>query len=1076
MKTLVGQYLERYYVQEQLGEGGMALVYKAHDTRLERTVAVKVIRTDMIPPMMLENMLKRFEREAKSLAKLSHPNIVTIYDFGEFEGSPYLVMEYLPGGTLKQFTGKPLHYIQAARLLLPAARALAYAHDHHMIHRDVKPANILISARGEVKLSDFGVAKLLESEQMTSITGTGIVGTPEYMAPEQWMGQVTAQTDQYALGIVFYELVTGRKPYAADTPAAILLKQMNDPLPSPNQYVKGLPEAVEQILFRAMARQPENRYSNMTAFTGTLVQLIQRDQMGQDEAETAPKPVGTEFSPETQAVDEGFLQTAVAGEDVIRPGVELPELQIATEVEAVTQTATSDENEIQTVVDVHEIQTAVDVGEIQQPAFMGDAEIQTVVNVHEIQTIVDEDEIKRPARVDEEEIQTVVDERSLLQPAVPLPAAKKITRRQFLKLAAGLTAGAAVLVGGSALVGWGIKNYQGAINGTQTAEAAVESIQAKWTANAREVNPPPTSRPTPSKPPRPEATQPPKLKIAPRSPELWPLGDVPRNRTLILSVLQSANQQFNPYNGTSNHQNGTAILYEPCAYYNIFTDKTIFWLAESYKYNEDATVCTIVFRKGIRWSDGIPFTAQDVAWSMETLKRVEGLNRSGPYREELAKVEVVDDLTLTIFLNYTNWRFFFKSLTFFVENGNYTAIQPKHVFESIPDERLAEAPFYDIGQGWPVSTGPYGAGESNGDITNYDLRPFWWAVETGFVRDYPDVWRMHHRSYMDDAVAVAQFVNTEIDLAGFIKLSAVHDLLLKVPYTSSWTGNRMPYGHIDAYPISVMFNTQKPPFDDRRVRWAVANALDQRMIAEKFWGDASLAANSPFPAYPRLNDYMANIRDITDQQNVLQYNLEKSNMLMYEAGYPKGGDNFWIDRAGKPLNTDLYAAMPLFEGLAQLVAEMLQQAGFNCTVQSPEDIWASKADGRAPLFLFGHSGSVNEPLGTFLGYHKDNIAPMGEPSWGNLTRWLNEDFSRITDAMWNTPPENPRMGELFRQGMEIWYQELPDCPLVQWTNPVPFSTYYWTNWPNEKNPYISVYPWSLTLLQLVLGLRATNAD
>jgi peptide/nickel transport system substrate-binding protein len=1072
MKELVGQYLERYYIQEKLGEGGMALVYKAHDTRLERTVAVKVIRTEMVPPMMLENMLKRFEREAKSLAKLSHPNIVTIYDFGEYEGSPYLVMEYLPGGTLKQFTGKPLYFVQAARLILPVSRALAYAHDHQMIHRDVKPANILLSARGEVKLSDFGVAKVLASEQVTQITGTGIIGTPEYMAPEQWMGQVTAHTDQYALGTVFFELVTGRKPYAADTPAAILLKQMNDPLPSPNLYIQGLPETVEKILFKALARQPENRFANMTLFTAALVQLIQQDRTEQvtvappnlqESDEAVPPTVAVEHPPPQEVdIEESEIQTVVGEYEpsVTKPGEERP------------LTLVAGDEEIATVADVEEIKTEV-FEDLKRPAGLEEGEIQTEVNVHEVQTEVFDD-FRFPVSDQEGETQTVVDERPLPPPVVVQPAAKKISRRQFLKLAAGFTAGAVVLGGGAALAGLGIKNYLDSSHATQTAEVVEALKQQSATAEAKK--PIPTTKPLPTKPTMPPKINTPVSQIAPRSPDQWPLGEVPRNRTLILSILQSANRQFNPFNSASNHQNGTAILYEPCAYYNIFTDKTIFWLTESYQYNEDATVCMINFRKGIRWSDGVPFTAQDVAWSMETLKRVEGLNRSDPYRDELNRVEVVNDLTLKIYLNYTDWRFFSKSLTFYLENGNYTAIQPAHIYKPIPDDRLAEAPVYDIGQGWPVSTGPYGAGESNADFTNYDLRPFWWAVETGFVRNYPDVWRMHHRTYLDDGVVTEQFVNNDIDLAGFINLSTVHNLLLKAPQISSWTGNRKPYGHVDGWPISVTFNTQIPPFDDRRVRWAIAYALDQRMIAEKYWGDASLAANSPFTAYPRLNEYMGSIQDLTAQQNVLEYDLDKSNMLMYEAGYPKGDNGFWLGRQGKPIAADLYAAMPLFDIIAPLVAEMLQQAGFNCTVQTPDDVWAAIADGRAPLFLFGHSGSVKEPLGTFLGYHKDTIAPIGEQSWGNITRWLNEDFSRITDAMWNTPPEDPRMRELFRQGMEIWYKELPDCPLVQWYNPVPFNTHYWANWPNEKNPYISVYPWSLTLLQLVLGLKATGAE
>jgi serine/threonine protein kinase len=176
MPSLTGQSLGRYHILEQLGEGGMATVYKAYDTRLERDVAVKIIRKSAFSAEVLERMLKRFEREAKALARLTHPNIVGVMDYGEYEGSPYLVMPYFPGGTLKQYLGKSVPWQDAASLLLPIARALQFAHEQGIIHRDVKPSNILITLSGEPMLSDFGIAKILESEETTTLTGTGVGG------------------------------------------------------------------------------------------------------------------------------------------------------------------------------------------------------------------------------------------------------------------------------------------------------------------------------------------------------------------------------------------------------------------------------------------------------------------------------------------------------------------------------------------------------------------------------------------------------------------------------------------------------------------------------------------------------------------------------------------------------------------------------------------------------------------------------------------------------------------------------------------------------------------------------------
>jgi len=269
MSNLIGQSLGRYHILEQLGEGGMATVYKAFDTRLERNVAVKVI---LPQKQQTEKFLKRFEREARALAQLTHPNIVGIIDYGEHEGMPYLVMEYLPSGTLKHRLGKPIPYQEAARMLAPIARALAYAHEQKIIHRDVKPANILITHSGEPMLSDFGIAKILEAEETVELTGTGVgVGTPEYMSPEQAQGQlVDARSDIYSLGVVFFEMVTGRKPFQADTPMAVVWKLASEPLPRPRQFVGDLPDAVEGVLLKALAKKPEDRYQDMSAFAFIL--------------------------------------------------------------------------------------------------------------------------------------------------------------------------------------------------------------------------------------------------------------------------------------------------------------------------------------------------------------------------------------------------------------------------------------------------------------------------------------------------------------------------------------------------------------------------------------------------------------------------------------------------------------------------------------------------------------------------------------------------------------------------------------------------------------------------------------
>ena len=281
MANLIGKDIGRYHIIEQVGEGGMATVYKAFDTRLECEVAIKFIRKENILPNQLERMIVRFEREAKRMAKFTHPNIVKVIDFGEYQGSPYLVMPYLVGGTLKDKlqarAGKPIPYQEAARILAAIAHALEYAHEQDTIHRDVKPANILLTEKGQPLLTDFGVAKILDLEEGNTLTGTGVgVGTPEYMAPEQWMNKIVPQTDIYALGVVFYEMVTGRKPYTADTPAAVLVKQSTEPLVRPRQLNSSISEEAERVIYKAMAKDPLERYADMGSMAQALEKLGQR--------------------------------------------------------------------------------------------------------------------------------------------------------------------------------------------------------------------------------------------------------------------------------------------------------------------------------------------------------------------------------------------------------------------------------------------------------------------------------------------------------------------------------------------------------------------------------------------------------------------------------------------------------------------------------------------------------------------------------------------------------------------------------------------------------------------------------
>ena len=270
--ALVGQTLGAYRLVERLGQGGMASVYKGFEPALNRYVAIKVLPQYFASD---PNFTARFHREAKAVAQLAHPNIVPIYSFGEDNGITYIAMQLVHGGSLKYGSGDRIEFREALQLLIPIARALGYAHQHGVIHRDVKPSNVLISEDGWPMLADFGLAKMVEGSS-EKLTGTGVgMGTPMYMSPEQGQGvDVDHRSDIYSLGIMLYELVTGDVPFRADTPMAIVIKHMTAPMPMPRNLNPDIPEAVEAIILKAAAKEKADRFQTAEEMVEAMERVL----------------------------------------------------------------------------------------------------------------------------------------------------------------------------------------------------------------------------------------------------------------------------------------------------------------------------------------------------------------------------------------------------------------------------------------------------------------------------------------------------------------------------------------------------------------------------------------------------------------------------------------------------------------------------------------------------------------------------------------------------------------------------------------------------------------------------------
>jgi formylglycine-generating enzyme required for sulfatase activity len=264
-----GQMMGPYRLINEIGKGGMAIVWKAYHAAMDRYVAIKMLPFQF---SQREEFLARFRQEARVIAKLEHPHILPVYDYGEGgdtpgEAMPYLVMRLLEAGTLtERIQAGALSLGEVDRIFTQLAEALAYAHEKGVIHRDIKPSNAMLDQRGEIFLTDFGIAKIVESAVHLTSTGT-ITGTPEYMSPEQAQGmRVDHRTDIYSLGVVLYEMLTGQVPYHAETPIAVILKKIQDPLPPPSVVNPDIPDPLEHVLLKALTKEPQDRFASMGEF------------------------------------------------------------------------------------------------------------------------------------------------------------------------------------------------------------------------------------------------------------------------------------------------------------------------------------------------------------------------------------------------------------------------------------------------------------------------------------------------------------------------------------------------------------------------------------------------------------------------------------------------------------------------------------------------------------------------------------------------------------------------------------------------------------------------------------------
>lgn len=560
------------------------------------------------------------------------------------------------------------------------------------------------------------------------------------------------------------------------------------------------------------------------------------------------------------------------------------------------------------------------------------------------------------------------------------------------------------------------------------------------------------------------------------------LAQVPRNKTWIsVGVGGEAPQQFsdvqmqNPFlPGIS--RSGYQVVMEPLYYYNPYntdnvcglsgvacTKGEIPWLATAYKFNQDFTQLAITLRDGVEWSDGQPFTANDVAFTLNMLKdNAPSLGWSVDMKQWVKEAVALDPRTVQITLNNPNPRFMFSYFTFHEDVG--VQIVPEHIFKG---QDLKKFTNFDLAKGLPVVTGPYKLVHSDAQQKIWDLRSDWWGAKTGF-HPLPAPQRLVFLPGYDEAKQVQMIINNDVDCTLSMQLGNIQAALARNPKVSSWSGNKPPYGYVDWWPTGLGFNDSKPPFDDPDIRWAINHAINRDQVVQVGYHGAGEKAVFPYPDFPALNTYIKGLSDILQRYPVDSFDLNKTAQLMQSKGYAKDQGGFWA-KDGKRLSI-VVITFPVEQDVTPVVVEQLRKGGFDASFKMPTDFGTLIFTGAADAFVFGHGGSVQDPYFTARLYQSQYSAPTGQPA-GQPYRWKNDAYDKLVDQMGQIASDDPKLEQLFHQAMEIWVPQLPDIPLVQFYHRNPVNTTYWTNWPDANNPYINSANWHRTCELMILGLK-----